>query len=116
MDETMQDSYLSSKTISLIKLWLFTLLLNIKLILFYKNLLYIWFTLKKTHEKSIYLLLILVFASFDFKWANNNFRKITNTENGQITIIGESFERNQIKCWQDFSEKLNKYDLCDSNF
>jgi hypothetical protein len=49
--------------------------------------------------------------SFRFNDFNNNFRKITNTENGQITIIGESFERNQIKCWQDFSEKLNiKYE------
>jgi hypothetical protein len=61
---------------------------------FYKNLLYIWFTLKNNPWKKYLSLADFSFRFvYDFKWANNNFRKITNTENGQITIIGESFEK-----------------------
>jgi thiol-disulfide isomerase/thioredoxin len=64
-------------------------------------------------KKSIYLLLILVFASFTTSNEPITISgKITNTENGQITIIGESFEI-EIKLNADgtFSEKLNiEYD------
>jgi hypothetical protein len=58
-------------------------------------------------------LLILVFASFTTSNEPITISgKITNTENGQITIIGESFEK-EIKLNADrtFSEKLNiKYE------
>jgi hypothetical protein len=61
-------------------------------------------------KKSIFLLLILAFASFtsnDF----NHFRKNKYRErNNQYK--GESFlTRNQVKCWRDFSENITiKYD------
>jgi thiol-disulfide isomerase/thioredoxin len=60
-------------------------------------------------KKSIYLLLILVFASFTTSNEPITISgQITNTENGKITIKGESFEK-EIKLTADgsFSEKLN---------
>jgi thiol-disulfide isomerase/thioredoxin len=60
-------------------------------------------------KKSIYLLLILVFASFTTSNEPITISgKITNTENGKITIKGESFEK-EIKLNADgtFSEKLS---------
>jgi hypothetical protein len=73
----MQDSYpISSKTISLIKLWLFTLLLNIKLILFYNFTLYL-IHIKKQPMKKVSISCFLVFASF-------------TTSNEPITISGKS--------------------------
>jgi hypothetical protein len=59
-------------------------------------------------KKSIYLLLILVFASFTTSNKPITISgKITNTENGQITIRGESFEK-EIKLNADgtFSENI----------
>jgi hypothetical protein len=60
----MQDSYpISSKTISLIKLWLFTLLLNIKLILFFIEFTLYLIHIKTTHEKKH-----LSLADFSFRF------------------------------------------------
>lgn len=60
-------------------------------------------------KKSIYLLMILIFASFT---TSNEIitlsGKITNTENGQITIKGESFEKEiNLNADGTFSEKLS---------
>lgn len=60
-------------------------------------------------KKSIYLLLVLVFASFTTSNEPITISgKITNTENGKITIKGESFEKEiKLKADGSFSEKLN---------
>ncbi|MEZ7499555.1 TlpA disulfide reductase family protein [Flavobacterium sp. Arc3] len=59
-------------------------------------------------KKSIYLLLILVFASFTTSNEPITISgKITNTKNGQITIKGQSFEKEiKLKADGTFSENI----------